>query len=130
MKLPTLRRSAPGEPAAPPAAPGDPADRSLEIALPAGVMARFVAALGSPRSLVGDAAGALLAPRAAVLSPDSVEGLLASAIGAAGGVGTARVVRSPAGLHSPEYWRIVVTGANGTAIDVVRRAARGEAPAA
>jgi hypothetical protein len=51
-------------------------------------------------------------------SPARLGGALTTAIDRLGGKGRATVVRSPAGLYTPEYWRVRIDGAD----DVTRAA--------
>jgi hypothetical protein len=51
-------------------------------------------------------------------SPARLGGALTTAIERLGGKGRATVVRSPAGLYTPEYWRVRIDGAD----DVTRAA--------
>jgi hypothetical protein len=51
-------------------------------------------------------------------SPARLAGALTTAIDRLGGKGRATVVRSPAGLYTPEYWRVRIDGAD----DVTRAA--------
>jgi hypothetical protein len=48
-------------------------------------------------------------------TPALLAGALATSIQRAGGSGTPQVTRHPAGLHSPEAWRLVIAGADGAA---------------
>jgi len=124
-RLPPILRNASADRPDAPAAVAFERDRrdTIEIALPAAMVARFVAMLADT---VGSAAmppdGA---PPRDTTSPDAVERLLGSAIAGRDGSGSARVMRSPAGLYSPEYLRIAVTDADAIAIALVSRAARG-----
>ena len=51
-------------------------------------------------------------------SPARLAGALTTAIERLGGTGRATVVRSPAGLYTPEYWHVRIDGAD----DVTRAA--------
>ena len=109
------------------AVPTTPSCDTVEIALPSRAVARFAASLSGSVRDVGIDPAVQDSDRDNV-SPTVLERLIASAIAETGGTGAPRVTRSPAGLYSPEYWRIVVTDANAAAVSVVRRAVRGESP--
>jgi hypothetical protein len=58
-------------------------------------------------------------------SPRRLEGALATAIQRVGGRGTPSVVRSPAGLYTPEYWQLRVDGADGATRSALDRLTAG-----
>lgn len=58
-------------------------------------------------------------------SPALLEAALASAVARMGGCGRPTVTRSPAGLHTPEYWHIRVDGADAVTRDGLSRLAAG-----
>ena len=94
-----LNRPAP-EPAAPPPDPDRIED--LVVALGRVELDRFITALASsldPHMPRPD-------------SPSRLGGALTTALERTGGLGRPTVTRSPAGLYSPEYWRIRVEAAD------------------
>lgn len=58
-------------------------------------------------------------------SPALLEAALSGAIARIGGSGRPTVTRSPAGLHTPEYWHIRVEGADALTRDGLTRLATG-----
>ncbi|HEY7590456.1 MAG TPA: hypothetical protein VH723_05645 [Candidatus Limnocylindrales bacterium] len=58
-------------------------------------------------------------------SPDRLAGALSTAIEKVGGQGRPSVVRSPAGLYTPEYWHIRIAGADRKTKALVERFATG-----
>ena len=58
-------------------------------------------------------------------SPARLEGALAAIIARIGGAGHPTVIRSPAGLYTPEYWHIRVEGADLRTRDAVGRLTAG-----
>ncbi len=58
-------------------------------------------------------------------SPALLAGALGSAIARCGGDGRPTVTRSPAGLHTPEYWHIRVEGADTRTRDAIDRLTAG-----
>lgn len=57
-------------------------------------------------------------------TPARLESALGRAIAHVGGHGRASVTRQPAGLYTPEAWRIAVDGADGTTRAALERAIR------
>lgn len=100
---------------------------TIEIALPCAVVPRFTAALRSIMSVLSDGDGPHDVPvrETGPVSPRGLETLLTTAIARSGGAGRPTVTRSPAGLYSPEYWRIAVTDASRATVDIVTLASRG-----
>jgi hypothetical protein len=58
-------------------------------------------------------------------SPRRLEGALATAIQHVGGHGTPTVIRSPAGLYTPESWQLRIDGADGATRSALDRLAAG-----
>jgi hypothetical protein len=58
------------------------------------------------------------------VSPDRLTKAFNGAIDRAGGHGSASVMRSPAGVYTPEYWRFRIEAADSVAQGVLARAAR------
>jgi hypothetical protein len=58
-------------------------------------------------------------------SPRRLEGALATAIQRVGGRGTPSVIRSPAGLYTPESWQLRVDGADGATRSALDRLTAG-----
>ena len=58
-------------------------------------------------------------------SPALLAGALGSAIARVGGAGRPTVTRSPAGLHTPEYWHIRIEGADSRTRDAIDRLTAG-----
>lgn len=114
----------------------EPTLDTIEIALPCAVVPRFAAALDAAvrygaalpdPDAVPDVldVSAEAAREVGPVSPARLQSLLARAIDQYGGAGRATVTRSPAGLYSPEYWRIAVVDASRTTIEIVSLASRG-----
>lgn len=119
-----------------PVAEPEPTLDTIEIALPCAVVPRFAAALdaavryGAALPDQDSLPDALDVPAEAArdlgpVSPARLQSLLATAIDHYGGAGRATVTRSPAGLYSPEYWRIAVADASRTTVEIVSLASRG-----
>lgn len=100
---------------------------TIEIALPCAVVPRFAEALSAIMDVLKDDNGidAETVRDRGPFSPLSLEALLATAISRSGGAGRPSVSRSPAGLYSPEYWRISVADASRSVVDIVTLASRG-----
>lgn len=111
----------------PPEIPTGPTVDTIEIALPCAVVPRFAEALNSIMDVLRDDNGTDDEPVRDLgpLSPLGLEALLAAAISRSGGAGRPSVSRSPAGLYSPEYWRIAVADASRSVVDIVTLASRG-----
>ncbi|MEK6720348.1 MAG: hypothetical protein AABZ33_06705 [Chloroflexota bacterium] len=125
LKAPSLRRSTPLLPleATPAREAVVGAPDTIEVALPTCAISRFVAALASSDH---DAQPAGARPtRFDAPSVGTVERVLRSALADADATGTPRVLHSKPGLYAPEYWRIVVLGADPVAVGLVTRAVRG-----
>jgi hypothetical protein len=58
------------------------------------------------------------------VSPDRLTKAFNGAIDRAGGHGSASVIRSPAGVYTPEYWRFRIEAADSIAQGVLARAGR------
>ena len=58
-------------------------------------------------------------------SPARLAEAVAAAIGRVGGTGQPTVTRSPAGIHTPEYWHVRVDGANAATRGALERLANG-----
>ena len=58
-------------------------------------------------------------------SPARLAGAVAAAIDRVGGTGQPTVTRSPAGLHTPEYWHLRVDGADAATRAALERLANG-----
>lgn len=87
-----------------------PVLRDVEIAMTRQQLAHLVARL-SP------------APKgSAAVSPAGLALILTHAITNAGGQGRPIVTRSPAGLHTPEYWRVRIEAADAAARHILERA--------
>lgn len=100
---------------------------TIEIALPCAVVPRFAEALSAIMDVLKDDNGIDAEPvhDRSPFSPLSLEALLATAISRSCGAGRPSVSRSPAGLYSPEYWRISVADASRSVVDIVTLASRG-----
>jgi hypothetical protein len=91
-------------------APDTPVLRDVEVAMTRQQLGRLVAHL-SP------------APKgSAAVSPAGLALILTQAITNAGGQGRPIVTRSPAGLHTPEYWRVRIEAADAAARHILERA--------
>jgi hypothetical protein len=98
-----------------PGAPGSDAQRAdLTFALGRAELERLIGALGHLAETAGGRAD----------TPARLETALGQAIGHVGGHGRPSVTRQPAGLHTPEAWRIVVEGADATTRAALERAIR------
>jgi len=125
VKVPSLRRSKPLLPheANPAREAMLSALDTIEVALPTCAISRFVAALASSGD---DAQPAGARPtRFDAPSAGTVERAIRSALADADATGTPRVVHSQPGLYAPEYWRVIVLGADPVAVGLVSRAVRG-----
>jgi hypothetical protein len=101
----------------------------LADAAPVDVPVDVVIAVGRPDldRLLGALVASLDPHMARPDSPRRLEGALATAIQRVGGQGTPTVVRSPAGLYTPEYWQLRIEGADGatrSALDLLTAGAR------
>jgi hypothetical protein len=119
--LPRRRADVPVVPVAPvvaiepvPAAPVvDEVRLDVELTIPRARLDGFAAALVGEQGLgVG------------AVSPDRLTAAFNGAIDRAGGHGSASVIRSPAGVYTPEYWRFRIEAADSIAQGVLARAGR------
>jgi hypothetical protein len=85
----------------------------VELTIPRARLDRFAAALAGEQGLgVGP------------VSPARLTAAFAGAIDRAGGSGSPSVVRSPAGVYTPEYWRFRIEAADTVARAVLDRAGK------
>lgn len=98
-----------------------------EVVLPAADTATADVELTITRARLDGFAAALVGEQGlgvGAFSPDRLTAAFNGAIGRAGGRGSASVVRSPAGVYTPEYWRFRIEAADSIAQGVLARAGR------